>query len=108
MSIFAKKVFLLLLIFILLFTCGCGKRNNSKNDSTKPTSNLSKPDVNVENIPIETASSEEKEAFANSTPKNDTDVGLRNIKIDTAEAKLTDEQKMIIEYFVDDIWINVQ
>ncbi|MBR2937297.1 MAG: hypothetical protein IKB80_02215 [Oscillospiraceae bacterium] len=99
MNIITKKTLVLLLAFILLFTCGCGKKNN---DSTKPTSNLSKPDINADNIPIETASSEEKEAFANSTPKNDTDVGLRNIKIDTAEAKLTDEQKMIIEYFDDD------
>lgn len=46
--------------------------------------------------------SEAAEAFANSTPENDTDVGLKNIKIDTAEVNLTDEQKAVLEYFDND------
>ncbi len=50
---------------------------------------------------------EEKKKFANSTPENDTDTGLKVIKIDTAEEELTDDQKTVIEYFDQDylrIW----
>ena len=50
---------------------------------------------------------EEKKKFANSTPENDTDTGLKVMKIDTAEAELTDDQKIVIEYFDEDylyIW----
>lgn len=99
MKLYRMNTLIALLVCILLFTCSCA---NSSNDSTKPTSNLSRPNFDANTLPIETASSEEKEAFSNSSSENDTDVGLRNIKIDTAEAVLTQEQKMIIEYFDDD------
>lgn len=55
----------------------------------------------------ENREAEKKKNFANSTPENDTDTGLKVIKIDTAEAELTDEQKAVIEFFDQDylrIW----
>lgn len=36
------------------------------------------------------------------TPENDTGVGLKNIKIDTTDRELTDEQKAVISYFDND------
>lgn len=102
MKPFTKRIFSALLIFAFLFTCGCGNSSDSDADSTKPISNLSKPDNSLDAEPQDTASSEEKEAFANSTPENDTDVGLKNIKIDNAEQQLTDQQKAVLSYFDDD------
>ena len=87
---------LVLLIFIL---CSCAQTNQ------QPISNNSSP---VENSVAEESremTSEEKQAqkdFANSTPENDTDTGLKSIKIDTAEMDLSDAQKKIIQYFDDD------
>jgi len=43
-----------------------------------------------------------QKAFSKSTPENDTDMGLKNIKIDTAEHKLTEEQKAVLSFFDDD------
>lgn len=100
-----KNAFAILLAFAVLFVCGCSNSSNSDADSTKPTSNLSKPDSNIDNYPQETASDEKKELFANSTPENDTDVGLKNIKIDNAERQLSDQQKAVLSYFDDDYLI---
>lgn len=36
------------------------------------------------------------------TPENDTGIGLKNIKIDTQDRELTDEQKAVITYFDND------
>ena len=43
-----------------------------------------------------------REEFAHSTPENDTDLGLRNVKIDTAEQELTEAQKYVLQYFDED------
>ena len=34
-----------------------------------------------------------------SSPKNDTDIGMRSVKIDSTDAALTDEQRLVREYF---------
>lgn len=98
-----KRISVFLLVLTLLFTCGCDNSGSKKKDTdetTGPISNLSKPDAGT--VPVGEATDEEKEAFANSTPENDTDVGLKNIKIDTAEGNLTDQQKAVLAYFDDD------
>ena len=39
---------------------------------------------------------------SSSTPENDADIGLKNVKIDSAAVDLTEEQRMVLEYFDDD------
>jgi len=60
-------------------------------------SNLSSV-VNHDRADIETDKDAQK-AFSKSTPENDTDMGLKSTKIDSAETNLTDEQKLIMQYF---------
>lgn len=81
-------------IMVLSLLAGCGNE--------QPISNSSK--VDAENYDIELTAEEKKEQkeFAKSSPGNDTDVGLRNIKLDKLNENLTDEQKMIIDYFDED------
>ena len=57
-------------------------------------------------VTSETAASDRMEAFAHSDPEDDTDMGLKVVKIDTAEAELTEDQKAVIEYFDTD-YLNV-
>lgn len=71
---------------------GCGDK--------QPISNSSQAEK--DEIVIQEASKEEKKAFSNSTPENDTDVGLKGVKIDTAETELSEEQKKVIKYFDND------
>ena len=40
-----------------------------------------------------------EEAYENSSSDNDTDIGLKNIKFDTARGDLSDAEKMVAEYF---------
>lgn len=85
-----KKAISIFLICCVLFLTGCDGKN-------KPISNLAEPgQADTSDITEDKA---RQEAFAKSTPENDTDTGLKNIKIDTAEQKLTDEQKLVISYF---------
>lgn len=94
-----KKVFVwgLLIALIVGLLSGCGAEQGVRTNHAN--SIVTGEDESKE------LTKEEKEAkkdFATSSAKNDTDTGLRNIKIDTAEAKLSAEQKMIIEYFDED------
>ena len=48
-----------------------------------------------------------QKAFATSTPQNDTDAGLKTIKVDSAMVDMTEEQYQILRYFDNDyleIW----
>ncbi len=101
MKFLKRTVMLWLFLAVLIMTCGCS--GNSK--ESEIISNPSKPQETVDDSEPQELTPEEiqkKEDFANSTPENDTDVGLKNIKIDTAEWTLTDEQKAVLEYFDDD------
>lgn len=100
-----KKHFLLALLMgavIISALSGCG----SKEDAQTVISNQSKPVEETANIEqSEELTPEEvqkKEDFANSDAQNDTDTGLKNIKIDTAEYNLTDAQKAVLAYFDND------
>lgn len=86
-----KKAFTWLLLASLIMTTGC----SGGGDNGRADKNTDQPELTQEEI-------EAKENFANSTPENDTDIGLKNIKIDTAEMSLTDSQKAVLEYFDDD------
>ena len=98
-----KRILSLVMAGTLLFACGCGKTPVVEEAEPATTiSNLSKPKEDISSETLAEASLEEKEAFATSSPENDTDIGLKSIKIDNAEAELTQEQKMIIQYFDDD------
>ena len=78
-----KKWICLLLACLLLVLTACGAGGTEETAADQP----------------DTAA---QEAFAASTPQNDTDIGLKNVKIDTAQAELTDEQKVILNYFDSD------
>ena len=91
---------LLAIIMVVSMGTGCG----SSETEMQPISNSSKP-VELTDSESRELTSEEIEAqnkFANSTPENDTDIGLKNVKIDTADYNLTDEQKAVLAYFDND------
>ena len=54
------------------------------------------------NIEKSGASEEKTESVKNSSAKNDTDLGLKNIKIDYTQGELSKVQKQIVEYFSGD------
>lgn len=86
-----KRLISLLLIACILATLtGCS--NNSQKSSSE-SSVSSGPNTSQANSPT---------SIKNSSPKNDTDLGLKNIKIDTTTAELTEEQQQVLEYFDDD------
>lgn len=96
-----------LVILILIATsCSSGAPpGESGNNENAVISNSSKTvEESTDDTPELPApeDAEAKNQFANSSPERDTDVGLKNIKIDTAEMTLSDTQKAVIEYFDDD------
>ena len=99
MKEFVRRFGALVLMMTLLLTAGC-----SSNQEQGVISNGSKPteSTDTENslTPEEQqAEAERREAFATSTAENDTDVGLKTIKVDTAEQELSEKQKTVIKYF---------
>ena len=83
-----KQIGTIFLTLTLLFSAGCSSNsgkisagidedvsNQISPDTSKPISSETKPD-----------------------PKNDTQIGLKNIKLDTKERKLTDTEKAVITY----------
>jgi len=52
-------------------------------------------------LPLQTEDvhSQGKPHISTSTPEKDTDIGIRNIKIDNSSMKLTEDQKLVREYF---------
>lgn len=88
----------LFLVVMLITIAGCSEKEGGViSNSSKPAETISEDTTEPTKEEIE-----RKQEFANSTPENDTDVGLKNIKIDTAEWTLTDEQKAVIQYFDSD------
>lgn len=95
MNSFIKRFTSFVLIVCMLVTfAGCSK------DSKEPVSSEgsvlsgdSTPNeengLQVESLPLSIPS----------TPENDTDLGLKNIKIDAADVVLTEEQTAVLEYF---------
>lgn len=111
-----KKVLLFFLLATILFTFGCSNENSTppseepansagtESDQTEPEDPKEKKPASEDEEKKELSSEEmQKETKPNaSTPENDSDVGLKNIKIDSSEANLTPIQKQIIQYFDDD------
>ena len=86
-----KKILCLLSACFLMLLMACGISSTPGSDGqTGQDSSTDKPDKAAQ------------AAFAASSPTNDTDIGLKNIKIDTAQADLTDQQKLILRYFDND------
>lgn len=90
-------VCLSLLLVVSMLLAGCSGGANQESTETKQT-------LLDKNLTDEELQKEEKrkEDFATSTPLNDTDMGLKNVKIDTAERTLSSEQKAVISYFDND------
>lgn len=86
-----KKILCLLSACFLMLLIACGVSNTPGADRQMgQDTSTDKPDKAAQ------------AAFAASSPTNDTDIGLKNIKIDTAQAELTDQQKLILRYFDND------
>ena len=85
-----KKIGIVLSCFILAGSCfGCSANDKSASlDGSLVTDEFSKP--------------QSEKTEDRSTAENDTAIGLKNIKVDSVSANLTDEQKSIIEYFDED------
>lgn len=88
-----KKVIGILLtvaMVISLVACGTGKSKAPKGEKENGTEN---PTANEETV----------QNYENSSAENDTDLGLRTIKIDSAAFKeLSADRQLVIEYFDDD------
>ncbi len=87
-----KKIIIISLILVCMMCgiVGCSSESAS-NDNTSIGGS-----INFEG----------KKESSRSTPKNDTDAGLKVVKIDSAEGNLTEDQKAVIEYFDQDyLWV---
>lgn len=96
-----RQVGALLLTLMLLVVSGCssgGEISGSKNNS----SGASSEDKISSDYTSPSVSSDDSSLSKVSTPENDTGIGLKNIKIDTQDRELTDEQKAVITYFDND------
>lgn len=71
-----------------LSSCGNGNTSSSPEGST--------------NTGIESPAGSISSGDSTSNPTEDTSIGLKNIKIDNTSVDLTDEQRMVLEYFDDD------
>ena len=91
-----KKKLLAMYLAIGLLLTACG--NNAQQNAGAPTQTIEQ----TQSVGTET----EPTTRPASSPENDTDIGLKNIKIDNTEAGLTDGQKLVLEYFDDD-YLNV-
>lgn len=93
-----KRAWALLLAFIVLFTAGCSPDEEKSQDVDGPSSAANSPaeDSTASYNPVA-----EKVPVV-STPENDVSIGLKNIKIDSSERELTDEQKAVVQYFDND------
>lgn len=106
------SVLSLCFIAVLLFS-GCSAKSSQQatSDDTSEQTTNSSVDVQAEDEVLATSdtarvdkddTSNEAANVPSSTPENDTDIGLKNIKIDSTEANLTEEQKTVIQYFDND------
>ena len=90
-----KKIGLSILMLLMLFSlvsCG-GTNGNQGNPSDSAGSSSQAHESNKDSV----------QAYESSTAKNDTDIGLRTIKIDSsAFEELSEDQQKVIEYFNDD------
>lgn len=84
--------------FIFLSSCGTTVDKPSFDLEQKQASNIVTSEEKSEKASAKPDTLEKAE----STPENDTDIGLNNIKIDSKEANLTDSQKAVIQYFDND------
>lgn len=86
-----KLTALLLAAAMAAGLAGCGDR---------PVSNQAEGGVSVPDVSAPAPEVQDK--FEQSDARNDTDVGLKNIKIDAADRNLTEEQKLVLNYFDND------
>lgn len=89
-----KRLLAWLLLAALLLTASCSAPD-AENGSGAASSNS--PD-GVQTI----GNNQPEQSLSVSTPENDTSVGLKNIKIDSTNANLTDEQRVVLNYFDSD------
>lgn len=92
------KIYPLMLAFIVLL-CGCG---NVATDDSKCSVKSCDNEVYENGLCKEHQKREDTKAYNSSSAKNDTDIGLKNIKFDTAQGDISDTEKLIAEYFNND------
>lgn len=87
-----KIVFLLCAMLILLSSCGPSETSESPNSQSENTMQPSTDQNSTPSFEVESTI----------TGGSDVEIGLKNIKIDTNGASLTDGQKKVIQYFDSD------
>lgn len=88
----AKRISALILILCMVFSfaaCGDDKANDSS---------VYNPDSSA----VDTPNNIQDKVEDAGNPKNDKELGLRNLKIDSTVTKLTEEQKLVLQYFDND------
>lgn len=88
-----------------MFVCGCSKSTDEKVEtqkeqkadfSEKEKSKEADTETKEDSIEESIVSEENINAYQNSSSENDTDLGLKNIKVDYAQRELSEEQKQIV------------
>ena len=100
-----RKILSIIMVAVCFGCAACGsskstektKKTEANIVTQEPSTTLSDSDI-IKDEQMAT-SEDDVNNFNNSTPENDTDLGLKNIKIDLAEGQLTPEQKLVIKYF---------
>lgn len=92
----------IIVLFCSLIFIGCSKPDTGETIKTNTVEDTGKENNKKQDVDIisqEKVTEEDKKAFSESSATNDTDLGLKNIKIDLAQSNLTEEQQLVIKYF---------
>lgn len=88
-----KQISALCLTLVLIFTAGCSSNGENATSNSESTSTSSQATDTPNNT---------SQTVTIGDPENDTQVGLKNIKLDTKDRELTESEKAIITYFDND------
>lgn len=97
----SKQIGVLLLTVLLLFMSGCSSKGETSGDNNSSHAPVESNDGSKSDSSSVSGDSPVSDNEV-STPENDTGIGLKNIKIDTADRELTEAQKAVITYFDND------
>lgn len=92
------KVIIAVIIILVLIICGAFAVYYFTNNKSAETSSNSN---NTTETKGEVGASVSKKED-NSSPSNDLDLGLKSVKIDNVEEELTEQQKVVLQYFDND------
>lgn len=102
-----KKFLVLLVVATMILTLwGCGDVNPKETDTVHSIVSSMINENNKNNNELVEEDKNAQLEYSTSSPENDTDIGMRNIKIDSADATLTNDQRLVRAYFDKDYLIH--